>query len=208
MPRCAARRAPSRVASAEESRSGIEMPSTRSAPRARAHSAATTELSTPPERPTTAPRRFRVERTCSRIVCSMPTATAAASMFSTSRLPMARWLLPLQQLIEREPQEFAVGDAVALVEPPRFLREAEEPLEAHFLHPAGGAQPHACEHVEAAADADRQAHAQRVPLLLEETLLARHAHADEENVRARGAHTCGARGGFGRREVAVAIVDA
>ncbi len=44
--------------SGDESRSGMNSTCTRSAPNARAHRQVTTELSIPPESPTTMPRRF------------------------------------------------------------------------------------------------------------------------------------------------------
>ena len=70
--------------SPDEWRSGIIRPSTFSGPRARTHSAATVELSTPPERPTTAPRRLRVPRIWARIVREQSSATVAASMSRTA----------------------------------------------------------------------------------------------------------------------------
>ncbi len=45
----------------DDSRSGMSSPSTRSGPSARAHNAAQTLLSTPPDSPTTTPR-FRIRR--------------------------------------------------------------------------------------------------------------------------------------------------
>ena len=67
IPRCSASIRPRRSASSDESRSGMRSPTTRSFPSARVQSAATTELSMPPDMPTTAPRRRRTWRTCSRI---------------------------------------------------------------------------------------------------------------------------------------------
>ena len=66
------------------SRSGITSASTRSAPSARAHSVVTTELSTPPESPTTAPLRRSVPSTWARMAATISATAAAASSFSTS----------------------------------------------------------------------------------------------------------------------------
>src|SRR4051794_10771337 len=57
--------------------------SVRSAPKARARSAVTTALSTPPETPTTAPRRRSVPRTCSRSARTIRSLSASGSMAST-----------------------------------------------------------------------------------------------------------------------------
>ena len=83
-PRCSAIILPRRSESSDESRSGMNSPSTLSLPRARVHSVATTELSIPPDSPTTAPRRRQACMTCCRIACSISSATLVASMESTS----------------------------------------------------------------------------------------------------------------------------
>ena len=83
-PSPSATRRPRRRASGEESRSGMKRASTLSRPRARTARAATTELSTPPERPTTSPRRFSVPRTCSRSAASIREVAAAGSIPRTS----------------------------------------------------------------------------------------------------------------------------
>src|SRR4051812_23629560 len=76
---------PSRSESGDESRSGMKSPSTRSLPRARAQSAATTELSTPPDKPTTAPRRCKGGNTRARIGSSIRAHSPDAAPGKTPR---------------------------------------------------------------------------------------------------------------------------
>jgi hypothetical protein len=71
------------MVSGEESRSGMWMPKTRSLPSALTASAAVTELSMPPDRATTMPRRFR-ETTLARMLSAMRSASAAQSRLRTS----------------------------------------------------------------------------------------------------------------------------
>ena len=67
----------------------MKMPSTRSLPSALTHRAATTELSMPPERPTTAPRRRSVPMTCCRMDSATDAATAGASIARISFVNIA-----------------------------------------------------------------------------------------------------------------------
>src|SRR5690349_7965248 len=66
--------------SSSESSSGINSASVRSGPNARAHRAAVTELSIPPERPTTPPRRRSTPPTIERSDSMISVATCSASI--------------------------------------------------------------------------------------------------------------------------------
>src|SRR5712664_201100 len=81
--RCSATRRPSRVLSLDESCSGSSSANTRSRPKARAASAAHTELSMPPETATTTPRRRSTRPTISTRRALISAVSAAQSMSST-----------------------------------------------------------------------------------------------------------------------------
>ena len=70
--------------SGEDSDSGMKRATTRSLPRARAHSAATTLLSMPPDTPRTAPFRRKSLNTTSRIPATMRSTSLAGSMRKSS----------------------------------------------------------------------------------------------------------------------------
>ncbi len=95
----------------------MSSPKTRSGPRARTQSAAVTELSMPPDMPTTAPRRRRVPMTCSRIDSATRVDSFASSIRSTSRENAT--LTPREELRGSVTIPYPVGRATpAFTRPP------------------------------------------------------------------------------------------
>src|SRR5688572_10228402 len=84
MPALSAARRPRSSESDDDSRSGMRRPRTRSAPRARAHNAAHTLLSTPPDSPSTTPRFRMRRRTVGSMAATISSVACAASTRSRS----------------------------------------------------------------------------------------------------------------------------
>src|SRR5258706_14507524 len=137
MRRCEATRRPSRRLSGSESCSGISTLSTLRGPAARTQSAATTLLSTPPERPTTTPRLRRSFSTWPRSVAEICSTAAAGSMRRASVLNCGLIAAPSLQLHHHlAPADLAVGrfrQAVAELDRLRH-HEILQPLRAVADH--------------------------------------------------------------------------
>jgi hypothetical protein len=63
------------------------------------------------------------------------------------------------------------------------LDQSKEPFEPDFLNNLGRSSPNPGEHVERSADSNRERNGQTLPVVLEEMLLPRHAHGDDQNLR-------------------------
>jgi hypothetical protein len=75
-----------------------------------------------------------------------------------------------------------VGAQVTPPHPPRLLIDAIEPFEPNALHPRRRAVDVAGEHVDAAAHAHDERHVEAESVFVQEPLLLRRRHADEETV--------------------------
>src|SRR5207237_148091 len=129
MPSHSATARPRRRLSGSESCSGMRMPSTFAAPKARTERAATTLESTPPERPSTAPLRRRRFSTCERSAVAMRSTSAVADDVS-----LAESLVGGDDRLDRLAED-RVGhaDHRDLAHPSELVDDVLDFLRAHLL---------------------------------------------------------------------------
>src|SRR5262249_46960605 len=100
------------------------------------------------------------------------------SLFSGSGHPQA----PGQRLPTGGPDELGVGGEVALPHPAWLHEQTPRPLHSQVPEPARSPAPVTGQHVEASAPAHQERNLQTCAVALQEHLLERRGHADEEHV--------------------------
>jgi len=88
----------------------------------------------------------------------------------------------LEKLEQRKGGKFRAANQIAVPEAAWFLEEAEEPLEAVFAHPDGGAAHGAGVEVEGGADANEDGNGELVAMIEHPALLLGSAEADPDDV--------------------------
>src|SRR3954464_7077963 len=113
-----------------------------------------------------------------------PSPTMATVVVTRGTLGRAAPELLDHELAREGRQEGGVVVEVAGQQPARLLRDPVRPLEAAVLHPCGGLRDTAGVEVEGGADGGHHGNVEPVAHAGHPLLLARHAGADPEHVRA------------------------